>query len=136
VAIGVFAAVDESAMTVSAIRVPLIQILIEDFADMTVSTSVIVNQPVLIQAQSAMSVNAIRRQQASIVFAGVSGMVIDARLQWMPEPDTPETWSAISDTGETWTPLNDTTETWDAIANTSENWTPIADNSETWQIAA
>jgi hypothetical protein len=63
-----------------------------------------------------MAINAIRRQSASIVFAGASGMVVDARLRWMPEPDTSETW--------------------DAIADTSENWTPIADNSETWQIAA
>jgi hypothetical protein len=136
VAIGAFAAVDESAMTISAIRVPLIQILIEDFATMTVSTSVIVNQPVLIQAQSGMAINAIRRQSGLIVFANVSGMVVDARLRWMPEPDTSETWSAISDTGETWTPLNDTSETWTAISDTSETWSPIADNTETWQIAA
>jgi hypothetical protein len=123
-------------MTISAIRVPLIQILIQDFATMTVSTSVIVNQPVLIQAQSGMAINAIRRQKASIVFAGVSGMVVDARLRWMPEPDTSETWSAISDNSETWTPLNDTSETWTAISDTSETWSPIADNTETWQIAA
>jgi hypothetical protein len=123
-------------MTISAIRVPLIQILIEDFADMTVSTSVIVNQGVLIQAQSAMAINAIRRQSAAITFAGVSSMVVNARLRWMPESDTSETWSAISDTNETWTPLSDTSETWTAISDTSETWSPIADNTETWQIAA
>jgi hypothetical protein len=123
-------------MTVSAIRVPLIQILIQDFATMTVSTSVIVNQAVLIQAQSAMTANGVRRQSAAIVFAGVSGMTVDANLKWVPEGDTPESWNAIADTGETWTPVSDTSETWDAIADTSETWTPIADNSENWQIAA
>jgi hypothetical protein len=136
VAIGAFAAVDESAMTVSAIRVPLIQILIENFATMTVSTSVIVNQAVLIQAQSDMTVNGTRRQSIGLTFAGVSGMTVDANLKWVPEGDTPESWSAISDNSETWTPVSDTSETWDAIADTSETWTPIADNSETWQIAA
>jgi hypothetical protein len=123
-------------MAVSAIRVPLIQILIENFATMTVSTSVIVNQAVLIQAQSAMAVNGVRRQSAAIVFAGVSGMTVAGNLKWVPEGDTPESWSAISDNAETWTPVSDTSETWDAIADTSETWTPIADNSETWQIAA
>jgi hypothetical protein len=97
---------------------------------------VIVNQAVLIQAQSAMTVNGTRRQSAAIVFAGVSGMTVDANLKWVPEGDTPESWEAIADTGETWTPVSDTSETWDAIADTSETWTPIADNSENWQIAA
>jgi len=113
-----------------------VQILIEDFAEMTVSTSVIVNQAVLIEAESGMSISAIRKQSAAAVFAGVSSMAVAANLKWVPEGDTPETWVAIADTGETWTPVSDTTETWEAIGDTSETWTPIADNSENWQIAA
>jgi hypothetical protein len=103
-------------MTISAIRVPLVQILIEDFATMTVDTSVIVNQAVLIEAESGMTISAIRKRSAAMVFAGVSSMTVAGNLKWLP--------------------VSDTAETWDAIADTSENWTPIADNSETWQIAA
>jgi hypothetical protein len=136
VAIGAFTAVDESAMSVNAVRVPLIEILIEDFGVMTVSTSVIVNQAVLIAAESSMSISAARVQFGLLLFAGVSGMAVAGNLKWLPEVDTPETWDAIADTDESWTPVGDTTETWDAIADTSESWTPIADNSETWQIAA
>jgi len=109
VAIGAFAAVDESAMTVSAVRVPLVQILIEDFATMTVETSIIGSIGVQVVAESGMSISATRRQRVAIVFAGVSDMAINARLKWMPEPDTAETWTAISDTSETWTPIADNT---------------------------
>jgi hypothetical protein len=123
-------------MSVNGVRVPLVQILIEDFATMTVATSVIVNQSVLIAAESGMSVNGQRRQSTPITFACASSMSVDANLKWVPESDTAETWNAISDNSETWTPITDTTETWTAISDTSESWTAIADNSETWQIAA
>jgi hypothetical protein len=136
VAIGAFTAVDASAMTVNAVRVPLIEILIEDFGVMTVSTSVIVNQAVLIAAVSSVEISAARVSDGVLLFAGESGMSVAGNLKWLPEGDTPETWDAIADTGESWTPVNDTAETWDAIADSSESWTPIADNSETWQIAA
>jgi hypothetical protein len=136
VAVGAFAAVDASAMSVNAVRVPLIQILIEDFAEMTVSTSVLVNQGVLIEAASGMSISANKLKFGVLTFAGVSNMVVAGNLKWLPEGDTPETWDAIADNSETWTPVNDTAETWNAIADNGESWTPIADNSETWQIAA
>jgi hypothetical protein len=123
-------------MTVSAVRVPLVQILIEDFATMTVGTAIIGSIGFEVVAESGMSISAIRKQSAAMVFAGVSSMVVAANLKWVPEGDTPETWEAIADTGETWTPVSDTTETWEAIGDTSETWTPIADNSENWQIAA
>jgi hypothetical protein len=136
VAIGAFTSVDESAMSVAAIRVPLIQILIEDFATMTVATSVIVNQAVLIAAESGMTINGQRRQSTPINFTCQSSMTIAGNLKWVAESDTAETWNAISDNSETWTPITDTSETWNAIADSSETWSPIADNSETWQIAA
>jgi hypothetical protein len=123
-------------MAVAAVRVPLIQILIEDFATMTVATSVIVNQSVLIQAQSGMSINATRRQSFAIDFTCQSSMTIAGNLKWVAEGDTAETWNAISDNAETWTPITDTSETWTAISDNSESWSPIADNSESWQIAA
>jgi hypothetical protein len=123
-------------MSVAAVRVPLVQILIEDFATMTVGTSVIVNQSVLIAAESGMSVNGARIQTSAINFTCQSSMTIAGNLKWVPESDTAETWDAISDNSETWTPITDTSETWDAIADSSETWTAIADNSETWQIAA
>jgi hypothetical protein len=103
-------------MTVSAIRVPLVQILIEDFATMTVETAIIGSIGFEVVAESGMTISAIRKRSAAVVFAGVSGMTVSARLKWVPESDTSETW--------------------DAIADTSETWTPIADNSENWQIAA
>jgi hypothetical protein len=136
VAIGAFASVDTSAMSVNGVRVPLIQILIEDFATMTVATSVIVNQSVLIAAESGMSVNGQRRQSTPINFTCQSSMTIAGNLKWVAESDTAETWNAISDNAETWTPITDTSETWAAISDNSESWTAIADNSETWQIAA
>jgi hypothetical protein len=136
VAIGAFTSVDESTMSVVAVRVPLIQILIEDFATMTVATSVIVNQSVLMAATSSVSINATRRQSAAINFTCQSSMTIAGNLKWVAESDTAETWNAISDNSETWTPITDTSETWDAIADSSETWSSIADNSETWQIAA
>jgi hypothetical protein len=123
-------------MAVNAVRVPLIQILIEDFGQMTVSTSVIVNQSMLIEAASGMSVNGVRRQSFDVVMAALSSMAVDARLKWVAETDTSETWSAIGDTSESWTPISDTSEAWAEIEDTSESWTPISDNSETWQIAA
>jgi hypothetical protein len=97
---------------------------------------VIVNQAVLIAAESSMSISAARLSDAVLLFAGESGMAVAGNLKWLPEGDTPEAWDAIADTDESWTPVGDTTETWDAIADTSESWTSIADNSETWQIAA
>jgi hypothetical protein len=103
-------------MSVVAVRVPLVQILIEDFATMTVATSVIVNQAVTINAQSGMSINAIRTQTSAINFTCQSSMTVAGNLKWVAESDTAETWTAISDNSET--------------------WSPIADNSETWQIAA
>ena len=115
---------------------PLVQILIEDFATMTVATSVIVNQSVAIAAESGMSVSAIRRQSLAIDFACQSSMTIAGNLKWVAESDTAETWNAISDNAETWTPITDTSETWTAISDNSESWSPIADNSESWQIAA
>jgi hypothetical protein len=123
-------------MAVAAVRVPLIQILIEDFATMTVATSVIVNQSVTIAAESGMSINGQRRQSFAIDFACQSSMTIAGNLKWVAEGDTAETWNAISDNSETWTPITDTSETWTAISDSSESWTPIADNSESWQIAA
>ena len=123
-------------MSVAAVRVPLIQILIEDFAVMTVGTSVIVSQAVTITAESGMSVNATRRQSTPINFTCQSSMTIAGNLKWVAESDTAETWNAISDNSETWTPITDTSETWNAIADSSETWSSIADNSETWQIAA
>jgi hypothetical protein len=136
VAIGAFASVDTSAMSVNGVRLQLIRILIEDFATMTVATSVIVNQSVLIAAESGMSVNGQRRQSTPIDFTCQSSMTIAGNLKWVAESDTAETWNAISDNAETWTPITDTSETWAAISDNSESWTAIADNSETWQIAA
>jgi hypothetical protein len=136
VAIGAFTSVDESTMSVAAIRVPLIQILIEDFATMTVATKVVLGASVVMAAQSEMTVNSTRTQTGAINFTCTSTMTVDGNLKWVPESDTAETWNAISDNAETWTPITDTSETWDAIADSSETWTAIADNSETWQIAA
>jgi len=123
-------------MSVAAVRVPLIQILIEDFGVMTVSTKVVLRGSVLMAAESGMSVNATRRQSSAINFTCQSSMTIAGNLKWIAESDTAETWNAISDNAETWTPITDTSETWDAIADSSETWSSIADNSETWQIAA
>jgi hypothetical protein len=56
---------------------------------------------------------------------------------WGSIPDTPETWTAQSDTSESWTPVADTSETWTAQSDISESWSEIADNSETWtQVTA
>ena len=123
-------------MAVAAVRVPLIQILIQDFATMTVATKVVLRASVVMAAQSAMSVSATRRQSFAINFACQSSMTIAGNLKWVAEGDTAETWNAISDNSETWTPITDTSETWAAISDSSESWTPIADNSESWQIAA
>jgi hypothetical protein len=123
-------------MSVAAVRVPLVQILIEDFATMTVATRVVLRATVLMAAQSEMTVNSTRTQTSAIDFTCQSSMTIAGNLKWVPESDTAETWNAISDNAETWTPITDTSETWDAIADSSETWTAIADNSETWQIAA
>jgi hypothetical protein len=103
-------------MSVSAIRVPLIFIEIDAWAEMTVRTSVIVNQPVTINAQSAVSINGVRTQSTPILIESTSSMSVDAVLKWTPESDASTSWDAQSDTPET--------------------WTPISDNSETWQIAA
>jgi len=123
-------------MAVSAIRVPLIQILIQDFAVMTVATKVVLRGSVLMAAQSEMTINGQRRQSTPINFTCQSSMTIAGNLKWVAEGDTAETWNAISDNSETWTPITDTSETWTAISDSSESWTPIADNSESWQIAA
>ena len=123
-------------MAVNAVRVPLIQILIEDFGVLTVTTNIIGTIGFEVQAQSTMAVSGVRRQKAAAVFAAQSSMSVNARLKWVAETDTSETWSAIGDTSESWAPISDTSETWSAIGDTSESWTPIADNSETWQLAA
>jgi len=123
-------------MAVAAIRVPLIQILIEDFAVMTVATKVVLRGSVVMAATSSVSINATRRQSFAINFTCQSSMTIAGNLKWVAESDTAETWNAISDNSETWTPITDTSETWTAIGDSSESWTPIADNSESWQIAA
>jgi hypothetical protein len=136
VAIGAFTSVDESTMSVAAIRVPLIQILIEDFGVMTVATKVVLRGSVVMAAESGMTINGQRRQSTPINFTCQSSMTIAGNLKWVQESDTAETWNAISDNAETWTPITDTSETWDAIADSSETWSPIADNSESWQIAA
>jgi hypothetical protein len=136
VAIGAFASVDVSTMSVAAIRVPLIQILIEDFGVMTVATKVVLRGSVLMAAESGMTINGQRRQSTPINFTCQSSMTIAGNLKWVAESDTAETWNAISDNSETWTPITDTSETWNAIADSSETWSPIADNSESWQIAA
>ena len=95
---------------------PLIQILIEDFATMTVAANVVADRSVTITAQSGMSISTTRTQTSAINFTCQSSMTIAGNLKWVAESDTAETWTAISDS--------------------SESWTPIADNSETWQIAA
>jgi len=123
-------------MSVAAVRVPLIQILIEDFAVMTVATTVVLRGSVLMAAESGMTVNSTRTQTSAIDFTCQSSMTIAGNLKWVAESDTAETWDAISDNAETWTPITDTSETWAAIDDTSESWSPIADNSESWQIAA
>jgi hypothetical protein len=103
---------------------------------MTVATKVVLRGSVLMAAQSAMSINAIRRQSFAINFTCQSSMTIAGNLKWVAESDTAETWNAISDNAETWTPITDTSETWTGISDSSETWAPIADNSESWQIAA
>ena len=135
-AIGSFAATDVSAMSVSAIRVPLVFIEIDAWAEMTVSTSVVVNQAITINAQSSVSVNAVRFPIAKILFAANSGFTVSAILKWSPEPDTSETWTSIPDQSEDWTAVSDNSTSWAAQSDTPESWTPISDNSETWQIAA
>jgi len=123
-------------MSVSAIRVPMIQILIEDFGTMTVSTSVIVNQAISISAESSMAAAAVRVQPGLILIASDSGMSVSAVLKWTTESDTPETWTSIPDTSEVWTAVSEASTGWTAEGDTSETWTPISENSETWQIAA
>jgi hypothetical protein len=123
-------------MSVSAIRVPLIFIEIDAWADMTVSTSVIVNQAVTINASSSVSINGVRFAPTQISIASDSGMSVAAVLKWTPESDTPETWTSIPDTSEIWTAVSDASTNWSAQSDTDETWTPISDNSETWQIAA
>jgi len=123
-------------MAINAVRVPLIQILIEDFGVMTVSTSVVVNQSVTFAAESSVSVDAARVTDGVLLIAAESGMAVAGNLKWIAEGDTAESWSPIAENDEVWTPVNDTSETWDAIADSSESWTSIVDNSETWQIAA
>jgi hypothetical protein len=136
VAIASAAATDASTMAVNAVRVPLIQILIEDFGQMTVSTAIIGSSGATMAGESGMAISAIRRQSFAVVMAAQSSMTVDGRLKWVQESDTSESWSAISDNSESWTPIDDTSETWSAISDDSESWSPIADNSETWQIAA
>ncbi|CAB5238781.1 hypothetical protein UFOVP751_23 [uncultured Caudovirales phage] len=123
-------------MAINAVRVPLINIVIDAWAEMTVSTSVVVNQSVLIAAQSSVSIYATRVQFGLTAIAAASGMSVDAVLKWTPESDTPETWSSIPDTSEVWTAVSDASTSWDAQSDTPETWTPISENSETWQIAA
>jgi hypothetical protein len=123
-------------MTVSAIRVPLIFIEIDAWAEMTVSTSVVVNQAVTINAQSSVSVNAVRYQFPQVLFTADSIFTVSANLKWLPEPDTSETWTSIPDTSEVWTAVSDDATSWAAQSDTPETWTPISENSETWQIAA
>jgi hypothetical protein len=123
-------------MSVSAIRVPLVFIEIDAWAEMTVSTSVIVNQAVTINAESSVSINAVRIPVAQILFAADSGFTVSAILKWSPEPDTSETWTSIPDQSEDWTAVSDNSTSWAAQSDTPESWTPISDNSETWQIAA
>jgi len=123
-------------MAINAVRVPLVQILIEDFGQMTVSTNIIGSSGATMAGQSSMEVAAIRRQSFALLLAAQSSMAVDAGLKWQAESDTSETWSAIGDTSETWTSISDTSETWSGIDDTSESWTPIADNTESWQIAA
>jgi cysteine synthase len=123
-------------MTVNAVRVPMIEILIQDFGTMTVSTSVVVNQAVTINAQSSMAANAVAVRQPQILIAETSGMSIAGVLKWATESDTPETWSSIPDQSEIWTAVSDASTSWAPQSDTPEPWTPISENSETWQIAA
>jgi hypothetical protein len=123
-------------MSVAAIRVPLVSILIEAWADMTVSTSVIVNQAVTINAESAVFIYGAKVQRGALLFTSSSGMDVNGVLKWVPESDTSETWTSIPDTGEVWTAASDASTSWTAQGDTSESWTPISVNSETWQIAA
>ena len=115
---------------------PMIQILIQDFGTMTVSTSVVVNQSVLIAAESSVSIVTNRVQRGLIAIECTSGMSVSATLKWTPESDTPETWTSIPDTSEVWTAVSDASTSWAAQSDTPETWTPISENSETWQIAA
>jgi len=123
-------------MSVSAIRVPVIFIEIDAWAEMTVSTSVIVNQAVTINAESSVSIETNKVSTALIAFFADSGFTVSANLKWLPEPDTSETWTSIPDTSEVWTAVSDNSTSWAAESDTPETWTPISDNSETWQIAA
>jgi hypothetical protein len=109
---------------------------VSDTSTMAVSTSVIVNNSIVLTNYSYMAVTANTTQKAVIPIVATSSMAVNARLKWEDENDTAESWSTISDNSETWTPVSDQSETWTAISDSSETWSPIADNSESWQIAA
>jgi hypothetical protein len=109
---------------------------ISDTSTLNVSTSVIVNNGIVLSVYSFMEVVAFTTQNAVVAIADTSSMAVNARLKWEDENDTAETWNPISDNSEAWTPISDQSETWNAISDSSETWTAIADNSETWQIAA
>ena len=123
-------------MTVNGVRVALVSIVIDAWADMTVGTQVIVNQPVSIAAESSMTVAGFSILTAAVQFDAVAVMSINGIFKWTDEADTPKDWTAVADTPDDWTPVADSSGSWTPISDTSENWSNIADNSETWQIAA
>lgn len=103
---------------------------------MLVGTNIIGSTGFNVVGTSTVEIDAARVQFGTIAFAGYSSITVNARLKWINETDTAETWTQINDTSETWDPVSASSETWTAVGDSSETWTPVADNSESWHIAA
>ena len=74
---------------------------------MTVGSSVIVNQPVVIVAESELIVDSLKVMSFEVGINCASFMYAFGTYKWNNQSDTAETWTPISDTSETWIPVTD-----------------------------
>lgn len=135
-AVGAANILPTSASTIAAQRIAFVSASVGSQTTIVVGSNVIVNQSLIIESTSTSSVDSRSIIDFACLIADTSFMTCFARLKWVQESDTAETWDAIADTPETWSPIADSSESWTPISDSSETWTPIADNSEAWEIAA
>ena len=57
-----------------------------------------------------------RIQHGSADIALLLSVVASAIEKWEPDPDTPEIWTQLADTGETWQDDPDTSTSWSVIS--------------------
>ena len=100
---GAFEVTAASDVAADGTRVAFMSASVASDSVISIDSNVIVNQAVTVSAASSASASGIRIRPTAVPFVCGSQIVINGRLKWEVEPDTPETWTPIADTSETWT---------------------------------